>query len=309
MNIENSPSYFPNESSAPPRPTDVDKITEQQYAMHYGGGIINMRQILRERAVPERSLYKEILNDLELTGDETLLDAGCGDGRFLLYAASHGHSGQLVGVNNFPIYYGTEVFAKNHKIKNIEFSAQDVRNLEFEDSTFDAVTCLFVLYHVGEPNRALEEFRRVLKPDGKLIVATRNTGDLKRMWEAANTVAEHLGAKPSPSFYDNYDITAARKSLEEMFEFAKPPVLQTSEVQLEGDQWEDFFNGIHSTVYNWDPPVESHIVSSAINELIKPVYDEEVNQKGYFTDYVYNAYFVCLNSKKPNSTDRQGTLN
>lgn len=45
----------------------------------------------------------------------------------------------------------------------------DAGRLPFTDGTFDAVAALWMLYHLAEPARVLEEARRVLKPGGTFV--------------------------------------------------------------------------------------------------------------------------------------------
>jgi ubiquinone/menaquinone biosynthesis C-methylase UbiE len=52
----------------------------------------------------------------------------------------------------------------------IELRKMDVCNLEFADSTFDTVATAFTLCSVPKPVSGLRELRRVLKPDGQLIM-------------------------------------------------------------------------------------------------------------------------------------------
>jgi SAM-dependent methyltransferase len=48
----------------------------------------------------------------------------------------------------------------------------DAQSLPFPDGTFDTVVCLEVLEHVLNPDAALNEARRVLKPEGHLLLST-----------------------------------------------------------------------------------------------------------------------------------------
>jgi SAM-dependent methyltransferase len=49
----------------------------------------------------------------------------------------------------------------------------DALALGFRDDTFDVVLCTEMLEHVPEPQRAIDEMRRVLKPGGTLLLTTR----------------------------------------------------------------------------------------------------------------------------------------
>lgn len=49
----------------------------------------------------------------------------------------------------------------------------DARNLPFQDNEFDNILCLEVLEHINQPQKAIAEMQRVLKPGGKIILTTR----------------------------------------------------------------------------------------------------------------------------------------
>jgi SAM-dependent methyltransferase len=49
----------------------------------------------------------------------------------------------------------------------------DAHHLPFADETFDVVICTEVLEHLHTPEQAMSEFRRVLKPGGRLLLTTR----------------------------------------------------------------------------------------------------------------------------------------
>jgi len=52
----------------------------------------------------------------------------------------------------------------------IKFLLQDATNLEFADNSFDVVSVAFGIRNVVDKNKALQEFYRVLKPGGQLLV-------------------------------------------------------------------------------------------------------------------------------------------
>jgi ubiquinone/menaquinone biosynthesis C-methylase UbiE len=60
------------------------------------------------------------------------------------------------------------------RIKNLKYHKEDVRNMEFNDNTFDKVITISVIEHVYPEKDgdmiALGEIKRVLKPDGNLLL-------------------------------------------------------------------------------------------------------------------------------------------
>ncbi|MEO1370216.1 MAG: methyltransferase domain-containing protein, partial [Acidobacteriota bacterium] len=100
-----------------------------------------------------------------------VLDAGCGCGygsQFLRRAGA----AEVVGVDLDPaaIDYSRRHFGGD----GLRFMAADVMSLPFADSSFDVVACFEVFEHVNPPDALLAELRRVLHPDGVLVVSTPN---------------------------------------------------------------------------------------------------------------------------------------
>lgn len=59
----------------------------------------------------------------------------------------------------------------------------DVEALQFDDASFDLILCNHVLEHVSDPDRALRELHRCLKPGGVLVAQTPFTALLKNTME------------------------------------------------------------------------------------------------------------------------------
>ncbi|MBU1877509.1 MAG: class I SAM-dependent methyltransferase, partial [Chloroflexi bacterium] len=73
------------------------------------------------------------------------------------------------------------------------FGVTDAQEIPFPDSCFDVVIANHMLYHVPDRDRALVEFRRVLKPGGRLYAAANGRSHLREMKEL--TTRFSLGAE------------------------------------------------------------------------------------------------------------------
>ena len=64
------------------------------------------------------------------------------------------------------------------RLKNVEgLAVMDAEKLEFPDDSFDVVMAQYVVTAVPDPEAALDEFARVLRPGGELIILTRVSAD------------------------------------------------------------------------------------------------------------------------------------
>jgi len=127
----------------------------------------------------ERSAILELLKPYK---GEMILDVGTGTGIYLLEAVRFG--AHVIGIDisvNMLNVLGKKI--KNKKIyPQVDLLVADAENLPFDDATFDLVTCRLALHHFPQPNRALQEFARVLKTPGGLGFTDNVTVD---DWDAA----------------------------------------------------------------------------------------------------------------------------
>lgn len=92
------------------------------------------------------------------------LDAACGTGRHSVTLAAHGHD--VIGVDQS--LEMLELAAT--KVPGAEFRVGDVTALPVPDDSVDLVLCGLALSHLRDIGQAIGEFRRVLRPRGRLIV-------------------------------------------------------------------------------------------------------------------------------------------
>jgi phosphatidylethanolamine/phosphatidyl-N-methylethanolamine N-methyltransferase len=94
------------------------------------------------------------------------------------------------------------------KLKNVEgLAVMDAEKLEFEDNAFDVVMAQYVVTAVPNPEVALDEFARVLRPGGELIILTRVSADegVRRFIERGlQPVVRHLGFRTAEFSWSRY---------------------------------------------------------------------------------------------------------
>src|ERR1700749_63739 len=94
------------------------------------------------------------------------------------------------------------------KLSNVEgLAVMDAEKLEFADDSFDVVMAQYVVPAVPNPEAALDEFARVLRPGGELIILTRVSADdgMRRFIEQRlQPVVRHLGFRTAEFAWSRY---------------------------------------------------------------------------------------------------------
>jgi ubiquinone/menaquinone biosynthesis C-methylase UbiE len=99
-----------------------------------------------------------------------VLEVGPGSGTYTMGAARRvGEQGKVVTVDIEPkMIERVERKARAEGITNVEARVADVYDLPFDAGTFDAAYLIAVIGEIPDPDRAMGEFYRVLKPGGTL---------------------------------------------------------------------------------------------------------------------------------------------
>jgi ubiquinone/menaquinone biosynthesis C-methylase UbiE len=138
--------------------SDLDEPTQRR-----------MADVLETRGADpqQRAMRHAFLAEIEFPGQTELLEVGCGTGVLTRVLANRVDVQSVVGVDLAPLLLekARELAAD---LRDVRFVQSDARALPFEDASFDVVIFDSTLSHVPEPERALAEAARVLRPGGTL---------------------------------------------------------------------------------------------------------------------------------------------
>src|SRR5437773_4369113 len=127
-----------------------------------------------------------------------VLDVGVGTG---LSLSDYSRSTRLCGVDiSEGMLRKAKQRVREFGLTNVEtLAVMDAKNLAFADASFDAVVAQYVITAVPDPERTLDDFIRVLKPGGELILVNHigaESGPRRAFELAFAPLARRLGWRP-----------------------------------------------------------------------------------------------------------------
>ena len=124
------------------------------------------------------------LEGVDLQGKE-VLDVGCGTGIISLLALQKGAAKVVCGdISNYMLEVGrTKAERQGYSAERIDFRQLDAESLPFEDARFDFVMTGMTLGLLPDPEKAVTEMVRVLRPGGLLSVSAHGP---EHYWEACD---------------------------------------------------------------------------------------------------------------------------
>jgi sterol 24-C-methyltransferase len=159
-----------------------------------------------------RRMEESVYQTLSLKDNSLVLDAGTGNGDIAIFMAKKGLRIKAIDLLDMHVQWARANVRRKHLQGQIEVSSSNYEKLDFDNDTFHGAYTMETLVHAGEPDQAMREFYRVLKPGG-VVAHAEYEHDLdnnpvgRKAMGRINTYA-HMPA------FEQFPLGAIRKKLE-----------------------------------------------------------------------------------------------
>ena len=170
-----------------------------------------------ENPLPDGFTFEDwVLEHLHWSGEESVVDIGCGPGHFLSPISQR--AGRVIGIDLSPGMLAQAREAAAHGRAHL--AAGDIEALPLAADSVDVVIAAFMLYHVPHLDLALEELSRVLHNDGAILAVTNGPADkaeIRQVWKEAGR--RIVGPTfEVPRWLDNFNLDNGPSVLGELFD-------------------------------------------------------------------------------------------
>ncbi len=142
-----------------------------------------------------------------------LLDIGCGTGDFLAVMGSQA-GWTVVGMEPHP-----EAAERAHRQYGLQIDQRSLDDMAYPPDTFDVVTLWDVLEHLPQPVASLRQIRRIIRPDGILVVGLPNRDSVD-----ARLFGRHWAGLDIPRHFSVFSATHLASALAHAG-FSEPEIL------------------------------------------------------------------------------------
>ncbi|WP_100489148.1 class I SAM-dependent methyltransferase [Sporolactobacillus pectinivorans] len=134
---------------------------------------LNIRiRMHQQYSTNKRDWHEWLFEQYQIEMGSRILELGCGDGTFWKKNRDCVPDSWMITLSDFSSGMLADTQQTMGEAPNISYRKIDIQNIPYEDNQFDVVIVNHMLYHVPDRQRAIQEVRRVLKPQGVFYAST-----------------------------------------------------------------------------------------------------------------------------------------
>jgi trans-aconitate 2-methyltransferase len=133
-------------------------------------------------STPMEEMGREVMDRLELRGDETVLDAGCGSGRLTERLIERVPRGRVIGVD---VSASMIDAARTRLGDDADVRVGDLVGLDLGGEAVDVVFSTATFHWIADHDALFASLRRALRPGGRLVAQFGGAGNIASVHAAA----------------------------------------------------------------------------------------------------------------------------
>jgi SAM-dependent methyltransferase len=237
---------------------------------------------------PKVEFHDWILDHVDWSGYETVLDVGCGSG---MYAGPVGQRCHR--------YIAADLSLG--MLQSLAHPVQDKVNVDaagvpFRSESLDVVLANHMLYHVPELKKAVREVYRVLKPGGILVAATNSSSYMPELLEIQHRLASKFGVDSDRRWSNPGNVTQSF-SLENGQEVLEPTFAHIERFDLPGalvfDESEPLIAYLGSMRERYEHMYAPGITWEDVSDALRAYLDKHIAIHREFRVHKLAGVFVC----------------
>jgi trans-aconitate 2-methyltransferase len=222
-------------------------------------------------SAPLEAMGRDVLDRLDLRGDERVLDAGCGTGRVTAALVERLPRGEVVAVDGSPAMIDQ---ARERLGDGVDLRVADLPELRLEKPV-DAILSTATFHWIADHDKLFARLIELLNPGGRLAAQCGGAGNVADVDRAARTVAtrepyaEALANWDGPWTFASPEDTAARLRRLGWVDVWTWP----HEVRVEPDEPREYLATVvlGSHLDRLDEPLRESFVDAVLAEMAEPV--------------------------------------
>lgn len=227
-----------------------------------------------------------ILDGVSWRGDEVVLDVGCGAGIYIDAVR-----------RRTPTYIGGDLsqgMLRGLASRSVTLINLDAQTIPLAAQSVDVILANHMLYHVPHIAQALHEFRRTLRPGGRLIAATNSNRNMAELEQLQRETLRRLGLPASQEMRPNLTFTLedGASILGKWFRYVQRRELPGALVFPEPQPVIDY---LASSYERFEPYLPPDLGWQDVVHTMRAILQEEIASQGAFRVHKLSGAFVCWN--------------